>query len=299
MYSNAKMEYMMYPRALALSEVAWSPLSRKNFTDFSKRVDANLVRLDERCIKYHLPLPEQPYGSCDKVVITQDSTVTFTTSRPMKMVYTLDGTMPTPESLVYTAPIPVNHDCIINIATVLPSGKMSRIRTIQVEKQNYAPSVEVKDVKPGLEMKRIKGYYHHVNDLEWTDGVWENSVIRNFGEMKLKQADDARTLRGENGYAAIAEGYVMVPEDGVYYVSSRADQVWIDSKLLIDNSSEVKSISHRDNCVALAKGLHPIKYVFIANITGGWPSWWNGLNLQMRKDNSKEFANVEDSQLFH
>ena len=38
----------------------------------------------------------------------------------------------------------------------------------------------------GLEMKRIKGYYHHVNDLEWTDGVWENSVIRNFGEMKLK-----------------------------------------------------------------------------------------------------------------
>ena len=200
---------------------------------------------------------------------------------------------------VYTAPIPVNHDCIINIATVLPSGKMSRIRTIQVEKQNYAPSVEVKDVKPGLEMKRIKGYYHHVNDLEWTDGVWENSVIRNFGEMKLKQADDARTLRGENGYAAIAEGYVMVPEDGVYYVSSRADQVWIDSKLLIDNSSEVKSISHRDNCVALAKGLHPIKYVFIANITGGWPSWWNGLNLQMRKDNSKEFADVEDSQLFH
>lgn len=126
-----------------------------------------------------------------------------------------------------------------------------------------------------------------------------NSVIRNFGEMKLKQADDARTLRGENGYAAIAEGYVMVPEDGVYYVSSRADQVWIDSKLLIDNSSEVKSISHRDNCVALAKGLHPIKYVFIANITGGWPSWWSGLNLQMRKDNSKEFADVEDSQLFH
>ncbi len=49
---------------------------------------------------------------------------------------------------------------------------MSRkVRTIDVEKQNYAPSVEVKDVKPGLEMKRIKGYYHHVNDLEWTDGV--------------------------------------------------------------------------------------------------------------------------------
>lgn len=29
MYSNAKMEYMMYPRSLAMAEVAWSPLSRK------------------------------------------------------------------------------------------------------------------------------------------------------------------------------------------------------------------------------------------------------------------------------
>lgn len=29
MYSNAKMEYMMYPRAIALSEIAWSPVSRK------------------------------------------------------------------------------------------------------------------------------------------------------------------------------------------------------------------------------------------------------------------------------
>ena len=299
MYSNAKMEYMMYPRALALSEVAWSPLSRKNFTDFCKRVDANLVRLDERCIKYHLPLPEQPYGSCDKVVITKDTTVTFTTSRPMKMVYTLDGSDATHLTRRQNRS---NIDDTITVyrdRSSIDQRLRSRHRTIQVEKQNYAPSVEVKDVKPGLEMKRIKGYYHHVNDLEWTDGVWENSVIRSFGEMKLKQADDARTLRGENGYAAIAEGYVMVPEDGVYYVSSRADQVWIDSKLLIDNSSEVKSISHRDNCVALAKGLHPIKHVFIANITGGWPSWWNGLNLQMRKDNSKEFADVEDSQLFH
>ena len=103
----------------------------------------------------------------------------------------------------------------------------------------------------------------------------------------------------KQAYLDIDKALEFVPEDGVYYVSSRADQVWIDSKLLIDNSSEVKSISHRDNCVALAKGLHPIKYVFIANITGGWPSWWNGLNLQMRKDNSKEFADVEDSQLFH
>lgn len=299
MYSNAKMEYMMYPRSLALSEVAWSPLNRKDFANFSKRVDANLVRLDKRHINYHMPLPEQPLGSCDKVVIVKDTTVTFTTSRPMKMVYTLDGTTPTPQSTVYTEPIKVSNNCVLNIATVLPSGKMSKIRTIQVEKQTYAPAVEVKDVKPGLAMKRIRGHFNNVLELQWTDDAWETSIINNFDGMKIKQADDGHTLRGENGYAAIAEGYINVPEDGVYYVSSRTDQVWIDSKLVIDNSNEVKSISHHDSCVALAKGLHPVKFIFVANITGGWPAWWNELNIQLRKDNTEKFVKIADNQLFH
>ena len=62
MYSNAKMEYMMYPRVLAAAEVGWSPLEKKNFEDFRKRVDAFCVRLDNRQVNYHIPLPEQPYG---------------------------------------------------------------------------------------------------------------------------------------------------------------------------------------------------------------------------------------------
>ena len=299
MYSNAKMEYMMYPRSLALAEVAWSPLSRKDYTDFCKRLDANVVRLDQRHVNYHIPLPEQPFGSCDKVIITKDTDLTFTTTRPMKMVYTLDGTKPTPASTVYTQPIKVTTDCVLNIATVLPSGKMSRIRNIVIEKRGFTPAVQVKDVKPGLEMKRIKGYFKHVRELDMADGTWENSIINGLEDVKIKQADDARTLRGENCYAAIAEGYINVPEDGVYFVSSRTDQVWIDNKLVIDNSGEVKGVSHRDNCVALAKGLHPVKYIFIANITGGWPSWWNEQNIQLRKDGTEQFVNIANDQLFH
>lgn len=299
MYSNAKMEYMMYPRSLAMAEVAWSPLSRKNYTDFCKRLDANVVRLDQRHVNYHIPLPEQPFGSCDKVIITKDTDLTFTTTRPMKMVYTLDGTKPTPTSTVYTQPIKVTTDCVLNIATVLPSGKMSRIRNIVIEKRGFTPAVQVKDVKPGLEMKRIKGYFKHVRELDMADGTWENSIINGLEDVKIKQADDARTLRGENCYAAIAEGYINVPEDGVYFVSSRTDQIWIDNKLVIDNSGEVKGVSHRDNCVALAKGLHPVKYIFIANITGGWPSWWNEQNIQLRKDGTEQFVNIANDQLFH
>lgn len=108
--------------------------------------DVNSIRLDEHRVRYHIPLPEQPWGSCDKVVITKDTTVTFTTSRPIKMVYTLDGTTPTPSSTIYTSPIKVSDNTIIKIATVLPSGKMSRIRTVNVEKQTYAPAIKIDGV---------------------------------------------------------------------------------------------------------------------------------------------------------
>ena len=300
MYTNAKMEYQMYPRSLALAEIAWSPAKKKNFTDFARRVDANSVRLDERHVRYHIPLPEQPYGSCDKVVITKDTVVTFQTSRPMKMVYTLDGTTPTPASAVYTEPIKVSGNMTIKIATVLPSGKMSKVRTIDVEKQNYAPAVNVSDTKAGLQLRRIKGNYLKVNQLDFADAEWQDcGTVTNLNKMKVSQPDDAATLRGANNYGAIAEGFINVPEDGVYYLSSRMEQVWIDNKLVINNEGAVKAGTNSDNAVALAKGLHPVKFVYLCNIVGGWPSWWSNLNLEMRKDNQKKFTAVGESQYFH
>ena len=299
MYSNAKREYQMFPRALALAEIAWSPVRRKNFKDFSRRVDANFVRLDEHGVRYHIPLPEQPNGSCDKVVITRDTTVTFTTSRPMKMVYTLDGTTPQPTSAVYTSPIPVNGDAVIKIASVLPSGKMSKVRTIVVEKQKYAPASVVEHPQQGLSMIRVKGDYLRVDQLNWTDSLWQQSVIGQPNEMKIKQAEDAATLRGANNYAAIAEGYINIPEDGVYYLSSCLDQVWIDNKLAISNEGEVKASTTHDTSLALAKGLHPVKMVFLANIVGGWPGWWSNLSLQIRKDSEAKFTEVSKEQYFH
>lgn len=260
--------------------------------------DVNSIRLDEHRVRYHIPLPEQPWGSCDKVVITKDTTVTFTTSRPIKMVYTLDGTTPTPSSTIYTSPIKVNDNTIIKIATVLPSGKMSRIRTVNVEKQTYAPAIKIDGVKSGLQMSRVKGNFLKVDDLNWTDAEWEKSIISNLEQIKIQRKDDGATLRGANNYAAIAEGYINIPEDGVYYLSSRLEQVWIDNKLVVNNEGDVKASTMNDSSVALAKGLHPIKVVFLANIIGGWPSWWSSTAIEMRKDNEKEFTAVGGSQLF-
>ena len=176
---------------------------------------------------------------------------------------------------------------------------MSRVRTILVEKQDYAPAATVPHVKPGLKMTRVRGNYLRVDELNWTDSLWEKAIVCQPNDMKISQKDDAVTLRGNHNYAAIAEGYIYVPEDGVYYLSSRLDQLWIDNKLVISNEGEVKATSSHDTSLALAKGLHPVKMVFLANIIGGWPGWWSDLSLEMRKDTERQFTKVSNEQYYY
>lgn len=308
MYTNEKMEYMMYPRALAVAEIGWSDLARKDFTDFCRRVDANSQRLDRLGINYHIPLPEQPFGSCDKVTIVRDTTLTFTTSRPMQMVYTTDGTDPKVSASAgaalaaegstqfYSSPIPVTGSLTLKIATVLPSGKMSRVRSIDVVKAGYAPATEVVAPNQGLRLRRAQ----ELVDVTDANVAWEESIIHSVREMEIPYKDDAATLRGQHRYTSVAEGYVFIPTDGVYYLSSTNDQVWIDSKLVIDNQDDVMRFSRHDTSLALARGLHPVKIVYLNNITGGWPSWWNYVGrIEMRKDTADKFTPVSDTQFFY
>lgn len=48
----AKVEYMIFPRMLALSEVLWSPKEKRNWNDFERRLPVLFERLDKTKINY-------------------------------------------------------------------------------------------------------------------------------------------------------------------------------------------------------------------------------------------------------
>ena len=77
--------------------------------------------------------------------------------------------------------------------------------------------------------------------------------------MKIEAARRCCTLRGANNYAAIAEGYHQCSGGWCILSLFPLEQVWIDNKLVINNEGDVKVVPISDNCVALAKGLHPIE----------------------------------------
>ena len=295
MYTTDLMEYRIYPPILAVAEIGWTPLEGKDYKDFERRIDNALVRLDCHGINYHIPQPEQPGGSINFVAFTDKATLEFKTTRPVKVVYTTDGSEPTATSAVYSTPLEFNESATLKIRSVLPSGKMSPVRTITVEKQTLAPAKEVAATKPGLKMKVTYGYFLESSKLESVTD-WKESTIKDLFEIRSVEKTD-ESMRNVKQYAVVASGYVNIPEDGVYIFSSDNEEVWIDGKLLINNGGEVKRFSRHDSSVALAKGLHEIKVVFLGHIIGGWPSNWNDGSVKIRKAGAEKFEAITPAML--
>lgn len=297
LYNTDLLEYRGFPRIIALAEIGWSPLNRKDYKDFERRIDNALVRLDPYDINYYIPQPEQPNGSCNFVAFIDSVSLEFKTTRPVKMVYTTDGSEPTAESTIYSTPIPFTESGVLKIRSVLPSGKMSKTRTITVDKQTLAPAKEVTKVTPGLLLETTDGMYLNVSKLSEATN-WRKSVIKDLKEIN-KGVKRWGPMRGVEQYASIATGYINIPEEGVYFISSNNEEVWIDGKLLINNVGEVKRFSRNDTSIALAKGLHELKVIFLGHIIGGWPSNWNFCEIELRKADSDKFIKVTPDMLVH
>lgn len=298
MYTEEIRDYRIFPRIIAVAEIGWTNLDKKDYKDFERRIDNAYVRLDSYGINYHIPLPEQPNGSCNTVAFTDKASIEFKTTRPMKMVYTLDGTEPTENSTAYTAPIEVSESTTIKIASVLPSGKMSIIRTVEAVKQELSPAKEVTSLAIGLNMEVTDGMYLNVKEFEAAGKETKKSVIKELKEL-TSVVKTSESMRGVNQYAAVATGYINIPEDGVYYISSDLEEVWLDGNKLIDNGGEVKRFSRHDTSIALAKGLHEVKAIFLGHIIGGWPSNWNDGSIKLRKADSDKFQPITADMLFH
>lgn len=270
-------EYMFYPRVLALAELTWSPASKKDYADFCRRLDNAYVRLDFHGINYHIPMPEGTLTQ--NVVFTNDTvSVPFENSRAYPMVYTLDGSQPTAQSTPYTEPIVVEATSTINIATVLASGKMSRVRSVVVEKQALAPAADTstllnKEKEARTIRARVaRGFYPNPADYA-TAQFAPDTLMAAFNGIKFGLKEPA---------LVVYEGLVTVPENGVYTFFSDMNELWIDGEKLIDNNGMASRHYHKKVQKALASGKHTYKLVYNNMTQDGWPQSWNVVGFGYR-----------------
>ncbi|WP_430814724.1 family 20 glycosylhydrolase [Carboxylicivirga sp. RSCT41] len=283
MYTPELVEYRVYPRLIALAEVNWSKKENKDYESFVNRLDKALPRLDLHNINYHIPLPE---GPVNRVVYTDNARIEFSNTRNYPMVYTTDGTEPGKDSELYKDALIFAANKTIKIATLLPHGKLSQVRTVELVKTALINAKNPVTSKEGLTEQYTDTTFVSVagivkvNDWNERDGAVENRGSR-YRETDYKQPS-----------SHIFTGYLTIEEDGIYEFQTNLDQFYLAGQLLIDNDGEVKRFSRNNSTIALAKGKHPVKLVYLNNIIGGWPQAWNGPKVEYRKPGEKEFTMV-------
>ena len=291
-YTDAHREYMLFPRAFAVAETAWTPKAGKDWESFRVRVDKACQDLDRRGVNYHIPLPEQPGGSCDHLVFTDKAVVEFTTTRPVAaMVYTLDGSEPTARSARYDKPLEFTQDATLKIASLTAYGKLSPVRTITITQQQPMPGLPAAAVEHGIRARRADGRFITVADTR--DADWKAVEMGKLRDLNTLEPFDRNMPDSLRFYAVEAQACFEVGDSGVYRFSSDCDQVWIDGRLLIDNGAEVKRYSRQDAEIALAAGTHHVKVIYIYNVIGGWNSIRNKTDVQMRRSGSEKWRKME------
>ncbi len=323
-YTPEQYEYMAQPRVAALAEIAWSPLEVKDFTSFLKRLDNWQARLDQIGWNYFIPQPEQGAEprlnqSIDHVTFVGESIeMPFSTVYPVdKIIYTTDGTDPDValDSVgVYADPLTFTASTTLKIRSVNASGRMSPVRTIEVVKADgYAPAVAEMsaELQKGLMVGRFDRQFKNSDELlaapadslkyapAAKDPKGKSSImIANRAPMYKNPTSD-HVMSNLLYSGMIYEGYIDVPEDGVYRFSTTNNRLWIDDKEVINNDELPKKSPRTDVTLALAKGLHSIKWTVVSEVRGGWPTGWSdGLVYWGRFDKDERLSPIPDDAFY-
>lgn len=125
MPSEKQVEYMAFPRMLAMSEVVWTNPKNKNYKDFVKRVEHFHKRLDALDINYanHLYEIEGQLIKSNERLSYELSTLT----EGKTIRFTIDGSIPTISSREYTAPIPLDSSLVIKAAVFNSEAELGNV----------------------------------------------------------------------------------------------------------------------------------------------------------------------------
>lgn len=128
-HSEDKCDYMTFPRAAALAEVAWSAPERKDWDSFVCRMESLYKRYEALGIAYAKSAYQVYFEVQDDLKSKQAVVELKTDSYAPQIHYTLDGTMPTLLSPSYKKPITVPEYATIRAANFRDGKRMGSVNS--------------------------------------------------------------------------------------------------------------------------------------------------------------------------
>lgn len=245
-----RLEYMVFPRMMAVSEIGWCDRSRlDDFNGFEDRVMEHFVRMDKMDINYRIP---DLTGFYEKNVFIEKAVLNIGCAlENVQIRYTTDGTVPDSSSQLYTQPVTVTQDTEFKFRAFRPDGSYGKLYTALYQKGDYSPSVQPeKTLEKGLEVSLYDFSGNKCSD------ILSSKLNKTYTSENIAYPEG-----GKGNLAMIYKGYIDIPADGVYTFSLLSDDgsiLKIDGETIIDNDG-LHSPDEKNAQKALRKGLHELE----------------------------------------
>jgi hexosaminidase len=247
----AKLQYQIFPRLFALSEVAWGQVENKSYKDFSEvRLPKALARLEKKGYNFRVP---PALEAIDTFMIGSQFTFEPKTFIPgARIYYTLNGRNPVDTDWEYSSPltfyIPLGEKRELRTTVITSSGRRSISTRSVMYNRAQLPAVIYTGNSQGLKYKLIK--------KTLIDGQLETAIVDSTGVSPTIETETFKTAY--TNFDIVYEGYVNIPSDGIFGLSCSS---YTNGALYIDD----EKVPEGEESIPFAKGFHKIKISYTYN----------------------------------
>ena len=256
----AQVEYMLFPRLLALSEVVWSPAEARDWDSFTARLPAAFAALDRLAVNYRVPHVEGLAG--DRVFLGDTAVIELKSllGDEGTIRYTTDGTDPAASSPAYESPlrIPLDTSSVTLTARLfLADGRASPPRSARLRRTTLRPpeAIAASRVAPGIARRYFPRAFRTARAVgQVTTGT--PTIVDSIARTGRERPET---------YGLRFDGFVRVPADGIYefmLVSDDGSVLSVGGDIVVDNDG-MHSETEKTGMIALARGLHPLEVSYV------------------------------------
>lgn len=178
----------------------------------------------------------------------------------IELHYTLDGSIPTVSSPAVTGLVRLSKTTIVSARTFRDGKPVSGTARTTFTKVLPRPATNIDHPVNGIAYSYYEGDWDSLPDYSTLVPVKQGDLA-NMNFSPRKQVEH---------FGFMYEGYIRVPQDGVYKFFSASDdgsRLYIDDTSVVDNDG-LHGMTEREGVIALSAGFHSLRVTFFEK-TGG------------------------------
>ena len=222
----------------------------------------------------------------DIILFAEEAEISLTTRTEGASVrYTLDGSDPTEDSPLYTAPFTLRESAPIRARAFKEGMEPSFVTSRTAHKLLFHAAADRTGMKPGCR------YTYHAANFVALRQI-EEDPAEATGTMPFPSIEGAPD---EDHFAYCFYGYIDIPEDGVWSFYTKSDDgssLSIDGTLVVGNDGSHNK-AEAFGRIPLQKGLHAYKLLYFEDYDGQYLEWgWKAPSAQ-------EYSTIPANRLFY